>query len=102
MTQTNPPSRKGPGTRNLKLLVTTLSLTTTLSGWALLALNRPPSTDVAAADPTDTAAEQPTSAPPPSAPLPSPTAVPTSEPAMVIPSLASLPVRGLPEVGNPA
>ena len=88
MAQPNP-SNKLSGTRNLKLLITTLSLTTTLSGWALLSLNRPQPTDASAVTAADVAVAQPT----PDA---------TEPPQVILPSLSSLPVRGLRVVGNPA
>ena len=89
-----PPGRKPASTRNLKLLLATLSLTTTLSGWAMIALNAPADADQSADD-SNTAELQPT-------PLPARTQVPEpAQPEIVIPPLSSLPVRGLREVGQP-
>ncbi|MGE5139891.1 MAG: hypothetical protein ACM3JD_10535 [Rudaea sp.] len=91
----NPAGRKSASTHNLKLLLTTLSITTTVSGWAMIALNAPASADQSADDP-NTAELQPT-------PLPTPTQAPEpAQPQVVIPPLSSLPVRGLREVGQPA
>jgi hypothetical protein len=101
MTQTNPPRPKVSGTRNLKLLITTVSLTTTLSGWALLALSQNNTLDAVSASEQDTALQQPTAVPPVvSTEVPPPTDIPHA-PVVIIPPLSALPVRGLREVGEP-
>lgn len=106
MTQSSPPRPKVSGTRNLKLLITSISLATTLSGWALIALSQ---ANAAATNDQSTmvdssAAVSPTDTAPQPQPTDPPTAVPqpTDSPVVVIPPLSSLPVRGLPSVGDPA
>ncbi len=93
MVQPNPNKKAASSTRNLKLLLSTLSVTTALSGWALIALNQPPQTDVAA-DVPDTPTAVPTNVPP----TPLPTDAPVAR--VIIPPLSSLPVRGLRVVGD--
>jgi hypothetical protein len=101
MTQTNPPRPKVSGTRNLKLLITTVSLTTTLSGWALLALSQNNTLDAVSASEQDTALQQPTAVETAvSTAVPPPTGIPDA-PMVIIPPLSALPVRGLREIGNP-
>ncbi len=96
MVQTNPPRRKPAGNANLKMFLATLSVTTTLSGWALFALNQPKTTDQVSAADASAALQQPTAVP---SPTPARALTQYIAPQPVIPPLYSLPVRGLPEVG---
>ncbi len=113
MVQNNPPRKKPSGNRNLKLLFTTLSVTTTLSGWAILSLNQAATTtDQAAANiqatpaaqDTSAATAQPTAVPPTSVP-PTQKPAPTDPPVqvqVVLPALSSLPYRSAPSANNNA
>ncbi len=102
MTQVNPkPNPKTGMNRGAKFLIASLSVATTLGGWAWLTLHEPPA-DAQETDDTAYIAD-----------LPAPTEIPlltlngasgyelAALPTPNIPDLAKLPVRGLRFVGDP-